>query len=446
MRFRDRAAGMVGLLLMAIFDCAGLRAEEPSLSSGDTGTVKADASAKKRSEPDEIFLSVSKAKSLFEQEQTAESLAQLESVLALLDKDGLAKWQVLCDIKLCLTKLQKDKEASEIAARAAEIGARFELVPSAEFELIGENAGIRSAIDAMVKITALTTHGPQRLVRRSGGGFAVMSASAEPPSWVQKFSTGAKLKQAGLYKEAEPYLVDAVKEAEEQHARPVDLAAVYSMLGGDYRFLTRYDDSISAYKKALSISEKESSQDTANYAIMLDNLAQVYAQKHDYATTASLQKRALAIYEKVLPPDAHDLAETICNYAETLTHTGSLEEAEKTYEKGLAIYKKTLPANDLRIAFAYDNLGNLYSETNRLEKAESVRRTALNIFESKLGPTHPDVSICVNNLAHTLVAANKVIEAQQLMEEHLALLKKSNSAQLDRFTQQYIRLMSSLKR
>lgn len=147
-----------------------------------------------------------------------------------------------------------------------------------------------------------------------------------------------------------------------------------------------------------------------------------------------------------MPPDAHDLAETICNYAETLTHTGSLEEAEKTYEKGLAIYKKTLPANDLRIAFAYDNLGNLYSETSRLEKAESVRRTALNIFETKLGPTHPDVSICVNNLAHTLVAANKVIEAQQLMEEHLALLKKSNSAQLDRFTQQYIRLMSSLKR
>ena len=444
MQSRYGFLSMVVFLIAVGFMCLETPAAEPHVETGDGDALKADITAKKHNEPDAVFLSVSNAKSLFEQEQTAEALSLLESALKSLDKERLAKWQVLSNMKLCLMKLQREKEAGEIAAQAAQIAAQFELVPSSDFELIGENAGLRSAVDSMVKITALTTHGPQRLVRREGG-FAVMNAATtEPPGWVTKFSTGAKLKQSGRYREAEPYLVQAAKEAEEQRARPVDLAAVYSMLGGEYRFLTRYDESIAAYKKALSISEKDNSENTANYAIMLDNLAQVYAQKHDYATTAALQKKALAIYEKVLPPDAHDLAETICNYAETLTHTGSLEEAEKTYMKGLAIYKATLPPDDLRLAFAYDNLGNLYNETNRLEKAESVRRTALGIFESKLGPTRPDVSICVNNLAHTLVAANKVIEAQQLMEEHLSILKKANSAQLDRFAQQYFKLMASI--
>lgn len=394
--------------------------------------------------PDEVYLGVLKARDAFEKGDYAAAVELLNLELPVLEKEnknGLCIWQVLSDLKLCLQSMHKDREAQPFSARADELAGGLKLAPATHFELVQENQALRSAVNVLVAMSALSNS--RQVVVKGPNGYGVTSAS---PSWVQKFAAGASLKQQGHYSQSEPFLLAASKEALEQNASPRDLAMIYSLLGGNYRYLKRYDESISFYKKALVLSEKEKGRNTADYATMLDNLAQVYSEKNDFAEAAALQESALRVYEKVLPANAPDLGQTFCNYADTISHLGAMFDAEKAYMKGIEIYKSSLPADDLRLAFAFDNLGSIYSGTGRLSQSELMRKKALDIFCSKLGNTHPDVTICVCNLAATFIAEQKFQEAKKLLEQHMLKMKQgAEAAELSQFQQQYSQMLNLIE-
>ncbi len=405
----------------------------PSSSGSDAQQVeqswRSPANSGQEAEGDEIWRDNHSAIEAYKQGKMDAAQASLKKVTAALELERgseLSLARALSNLSLILAEQSKSEESKAAAWQAEKLLRQI----------------FNSADTAKYKSAGLQEIQPTSTLRQKEQVTAGEACSAPSHAWQEDFIQGTRLKQQGRYKEAEPYLVAAAKEAAAQAASPKDLSIVYSLLGGEYRYLERFDQSIITYKKALSLAEADSGKNTANYATILDNLAQVYNQKGDFAGAAALQQESIAIYEKVLPPTAPDLAEVFCNYAETLSHTGNAAAAQKYYQRSIEIYQASVPPDDLRLAFALDNFASLYSHTGRLSQAESMQRKALNIFCSKLGPTHPDVTICLWNLANTLVQAGSDNEARKLLEEHIVALKEGNSAQLPSFLHKYARLMN----
>lgn len=412
----------------------------PGSSEGSVQTVPGK---KKNEEPDAIYLAMKTAKEKYDQGQYAQSLellkAQLEK-LSKTNKGGTTAFIIICDIELCLKKLKQEAQFAEFKGKRDGILREFKLAPLGYFEIVPLNEGSRAAVDLMVLLSGMRGD-VNRHLKRDGDNWAISAGEAAP--WMQEFATGAQLKQAGRYKEAEPHLEAAVRGAEHAIVEQKMVANTLSLLAGNYRYLGKYDQSIATYRKSLAIIEKSSGKNCAEYATVLDNMSHPYLSKGDKAQAAALQLEAIAIYKKVLPPDSIDLGQVFSNYAGTLHQLNRNAEAEKMYLDGIAIYKKKLPPDSPSLAITYDNLGAVYVAQQKFAEAEKIQRQALEILRAKLDSTHPELTICISNLANVLVLEQKDLEAQTLMENHLKELKQKrrDSPEVNEFLLQYGQMM-----
>ena len=104
----------------------------------------------------------------------------------------------------------------------------------------------------------------------------------------------------------------------------------------------KYTEAETWAKKAVDLAQTESGTDSVNYAISLNNLAELYRAQGRYAEAEPLYKRALAIYEKALGPDHPAVATGLNNLALLYYEQGRYAEAEPLYKRALAIREKAL--------------------------------------------------------------------------------------------------------
>ncbi len=233
--------------------------------------------------------------------------------------------------------------------------------------------------------------------------------------------TGMRYKRQGLYDQAEPILTQALAEARNlKDAKTIFIAM--NALAGVYRYQNRSQQAIDLYKEALDVVATTEGKESAAYATVLDNLAQVcFLTEPDKA--AQMQKESIAIYEKTLGADSPDLAQTYDNLANSLMRNQRLDEAVEYHKKAINIYEKTLK-EDARLATALDNLGTAYSRKGDVASAEEHQRRALKMYEKTLGENNPDTAIAMSNLASTLEKQQKFDEALKLHEKEYQVWKK----------------------
>ena len=158
---------------------------------------------------------------------------------------------------------------------------------------------------------------------------------------------------------------------------------------------------------------------------LMNDLAQLYDARAQYAQAEPLMRRALAINETSLGPDHPIVAICLNNLALLLRYTNRLAEAEPLYRRALAIGETSLGPDHPNVAIRLNNLAGLLCATNRLNEAEPVYRRALTIDEASYGPDHPDVAIDLNNLANLLKDTNRVAEAESMYRRALAICETS---------------------
>jgi tetratricopeptide (TPR) repeat protein len=74
----------------------------------------------------------------------------------------------------------------------------------------------------------------------------------------------------------------------------------------------------------------------------LNNLAELYDAKGNYARAEPLYQRALAIYKQTFGPEHPDVAMTLNNLAELYREQGDYARAKALYQRALASDKKDL--------------------------------------------------------------------------------------------------------
>lgn len=238
----------------------------------------------------------------------------------------------------------------------------------------------------------------------------------------------------------------------------IEVAAVDCSIGDTYLSMSRYDEAIFAYQKALTVFKTTKGENHPSVGSVFVRLAELYNRTGKIRESKSYCENALRIYEKPVPGfPAEEIASGLTDVSALYESMNEIEQALKLLEKALKIYndapgqQSTIAGIEAQMGVMHYMLGNYSESYNSFKNAVSklrasgekksaffgialnqmglacVQRYAINeaaelfeearsILEQECGPYHPDTLGVYSNLAGTYDAVGRLDDAIELLE------------------------------
>lgn len=242
------------------------------------------------------------------------------------------------------------------------------------------------------------------------------------------------------------------------NGQEAEVASIDSSIGDTYLSLSRYDEAVFAYQKALTAFKTTKGENHPAVASVFVRLADLYNRTGKLRDAKSYCENALRIYEKPLPGiPPEEIASGLTDVSAIYESLNELEQAIKLLQKALQIYddapgqQSTIAGIEAQMGVLYYMLGNYSESYSFFEKATSKLRVsgerksaffgiALNqmglacvqryaiqeavglfeearsILEQEYGPYHPDTLGVYSNLAGTYDAIGRLDDAIEILE------------------------------
>ncbi|CAL0305086.1 unnamed protein product [Lupinus luteus] len=243
-----------------------------------------------------------------------------------------------------------------------------------------------------------------------------------------------------------------------ENGQEVEVASVDCSIGDTYLSLSRYDEAIFAYQKALTFFKASKGENHPAVGSVFVRMADLYNRTGKIKESKSYCENALKIYENPMPGvPPEEIASGLSNVSTIYESMDELEQALKLLHKALEIYinapvqQSTIAGIEAQIGVMHYMLGNYTESYNTLknsitklrvigEKKSAFFGVALNqlglacvqryalseatelfeeaksILELEYGPHHPDTLGVYSNLAGTYDAMGRLDDAIQILE------------------------------
>ncbi|XP_058180368.1 protein KINESIN LIGHT CHAIN-RELATED 2-like [Rhododendron vialii] len=268
---------------------------------------------------------------------------------------------------------------------------------------------------------------------------------------------GLILESKGEYEAAlGQYVLASMTMAE--NGQELDLASIDCSIGDTYLSLSRYDEAILAYQKALVVFKSVKGENQLSVASVFVRLADLYNKIGKFKESKSNCENALRIYSKPVPGGhTEEIASGLINVSAIYESMNEPGEALKLLQKALKIYGNapgmqcTIAGIEAQVGVMYYMMGSYSDSHDSLESAISKLRevgekksslfgVALNqmglvcvqlhaineaaelfqearsIFESEYGPYHPNTLGVYSNLAGTYDALGRTDDAIEILD------------------------------
>lgn len=233
------------------------------------------------------------------------------------------------------------------------------------------------------------------------------------------------------------------------NGQELEVASVDCSIGDTYLSLSRYDEAVFAYQKALTVFKTTKGENHPSVGSVFIRLADLYNRTGKLRESKSYCENALRIYEKPvagIPPE--EIASGLADISAIYESMNELEQAIKLLQKALKIYddapgqQSTIAGIEAQIGVMYYMLGKFNESYNSFKNAISklrasgekksaffgialnqmglacVQRYAINeaaelfeearkVLEQECGPYHPDTLGVYSNLAGTYDATGR---------------------------------------
>ncbi|KAE9604388.1 hypothetical protein Lal_00035505 [Lupinus albus] len=243
-----------------------------------------------------------------------------------------------------------------------------------------------------------------------------------------------------------------------ENGQEVEVASVDCSIGDTYLSLSRYDEAIFAYQKALTFFKTSKGENHPAVGSVFVRMADLYNRSGQLKESKSYCENALKIYENPMPGvPLEDIASGLSNVSTIYVSMDELEQALKLLHKSLEIYnnapgqQSTIAGIEAQIGVMHYMLGNYTESYNTLKNSitklraigekksaffgvalnqlglSCVQRYALSeatelfeeaksILELEYGPYHPETLGVYSNLAGTYDAMGRLDDAIQILE------------------------------
>lgn len=192
----------------------------------------------------------------------------------------------------------------------------------------------------------------------------------------------------------------AAPQGPAENSAPVNAVAgqLLRQLGGYLSARGEYAAALTAFQRALALTEATYGRDDAAVAATLNDLGSV---QHDAGrideALASLQ-RALQIKEDSSGPYHPTVAITLTNLGDVQRDLGRIDDALESLQRARQIKEAMYGSDHVEVAYALTNLGVVQQKTGQAEAGLASLQRALWICETVHGPDHPRVAVTLNSL------------------------------------------------
>ncbi|KAF9671565.1 hypothetical protein SADUNF_Sadunf12G0060700 [Salix dunnii] len=242
------------------------------------------------------------------------------------------------------------------------------------------------------------------------------------------------------------------------NGQEAEVACVDCSIGDAYLSLSRYDEAIFAYQKALTAFKKTKGENHPSVSSVFVRLADLCNRTGKLRASKSYCENALRIYEKPVPGiPPEEVASGLTDVSAIYESMNELDQAIKLLKKALKIYndapgqQSTIAGIEAQMGVLYYMLGNYSESYNSFKNAISKLRVcgekksaffgiALNqmglscvqlyaineaaelfeeakiVLEQECGPYHPDTLGVYSNLAGTYDAMGRLDDAIEILE------------------------------
>ncbi len=239
------------------------------------------------------------------------------------------------------------------------------------------------------------------------------------------YKAGDYLLERGRYREAQPFLEQALALQEQQLGpEHPDVATTLNCLGGLSWSQGQYKQAEPLLRRALAIREQQAGPTHLSTAETLCIVAVVSWNLGQYEQAESLWERALAIREQQAGPTHLSTGESLNNLGFAYWQQGNYEQAEPLLQRALAICEQQLGPDHPLTATNLGNLGVFYQDLGNYEQAEPLLLRSLVICEQQLGPTHPHTAIDLARLGVFYQNRGNYEQAEPLLLRSLAIWEK----------------------
>lgn len=194
---------------------------------------------------------------------------------------------------------------------------------------------------------------------------------------------GSFYRSAGRFKESERCFKDALlalenhgmKKTEQYATILINMATLYQMMG-------RTDDSMSAFRQAMSGLDPESYV----YVSLINNMALTFLRTGNYDRAEELLKEAEQ-WNDAHHAAAHEVGVTAVNLAAIYIRKEDMDQAKKQVEKAFAAFdsRKSI---DVHYAAALSARAAIAAREGRIEDAKADYRQSMQLTEQFFGRNH----------------------------------------------------------
>ncbi|MGH1352389.1 MAG: tetratricopeptide repeat protein [Methyloligellaceae bacterium] len=235
-----------------------------------------------------------------------------------------------------------------------------------------------------------------------------------------------ELYHAGKYSEALPVAEQCVKQAREKYGENhFEYAIALNNLAEIYRTQNRLDEAEGLFQQALQIEEVTLGPSHNNVAIRLYNLARLHDDRGRYDNAEALLYRALQIWEANLGPNHQQLGIVLNTLGEIYVKQGRSDEAVSLFEHALGICENALGRDHAEVASILKNLSILYYDNGFPAESRPLMRRAIEIEEKLLGPQHITVAETLTKLGLIYQALGQVKDLEEALLKALKIYQAS---------------------
>jgi tetratricopeptide (TPR) repeat protein len=204
----------------------------------------------------------------------------------------------------------------------------------------------------------------------------------------------------------------------------LDFAVILNDLGELYREMGDYKASESYYKQALEIRKKKLGVIHPEFAGSLNNLGVLYWEIGDFKSSETYLLQALEIHKKNQSIEDLSHSNSLNNLGNLYLDMRKFESANFYYEQSEEIMRKVLGFNHPDYAMSLNNRGVLNYEMGELNAAETFYKQAQNIVKKVFGVEHINYSLILNNLGELYLKRADFNLAELNYKQSLEIYKK----------------------
>ena len=208
------------------------------------------------------------------------------------------------------------------------------------------------------------------------------------------------------------------------NGQETDVAAVDCSIGDSYLSLSRYDEAVFAYQKALTVFKTTKGENHPAVGSVFVRLADLYNKTGKMRESESYCENALRIYEKPVPGiPPEEIASGLTDIAAIYESMNEVEQAVKLLHKALKIYNDA-PGQQNTIAGIEAQMGVLYYMLGKYSESYDSFNNAIPKLRSSGEKKSAFFGIALNQMGLVCVQKYAINEAVELFEEAKSILEK----------------------